>query len=333
VIGRLLARIVNAQAGWAKPFGDFNVRWIGAILRPIRPIKNFLNGKWLGHSIHAVLTDVPIGALTLVIIFDVLDAAGVARLRNAADITLAFGILAMVGAAVAGAADYMDTDDDARVVATVHSTIMVIALVIYLISLVLRLGDSIGDRTVPIVLSIIAYLFLAFGAWVGGEVVYGFGNMVNRHAWRFGSKSSWIKLDVTEIPENTPTAAKAGAQTLVVVRQGDTVYAMHSVCAHAGGPLPEGRIVDGCIECPWHQSRFELATGRAKQGPTTYDQPIYDVRPAEGGGWEVKRVIPSKPIEVSTARGADTSAATSIGDVVDTREPRSWRGDRPGHSA
>ena len=111
--------------------------------------------------------------------------------------------------------------------------------------------------------------------------------MVNRHAWRFGSKSSWIKLDVTEIPENTPTAAKAGAQTLVVVRQGDTVYAMHSVCAHAGGPLAEGKIVDGCIECPWHQSRFELATGRRKQGPTTYDQPIYEVRAAEGGGWEV----------------------------------------------
>jgi hypothetical protein len=98
VIGRLLARIVNSQAGWARPFGDFNVRWIGALLRPIRPVKDFLNGKWLGHSIHAVLTDVPIGALTLVIVFDVLD------FRNAADVTLVFGILAMLGAAVAGAA-------------------------------------------------------------------------------------------------------------------------------------------------------------------------------------------------------------------------------------
>lgn len=335
MIGRLFARIVNAQAGWAKPFGDFNVRWIGALLRPIRPVKNFLNGKWLGHSIHAVLTDVPIGALTLVIIFDVLDAAGAASLRTAADVTLAFGILAMLGAAVAGAADYMDTDDDARVVATVHSTLMVVALIVYVISLVLRLGASTGDRTIPIALSIVAYLIVAFGAWVGGEVVYGFGNMVNRHAWRFGSKSSWVKLDITEIPENTPTAAKAGAQTLVVVRLGDTVYAMHSVCAHAGGPLAEGKIVDGCIECPWHQSRFELVSGRAKQGPTTYDQPIYDVRKAEdgSGGWEVKRVIPSKPIEVSTAEGAHASLAASAGDLPPNGEPRSWRGDRPGHSA
>lgn len=332
MIGRLFARIVNAQAGWAKPFGDFNVRWIGAILRPIRPIKDFLNGKWIGHSVHALLTDVPIGALTLVIVFDILDAAGVASLRTAADLTLALGILAMLAAAVAGMADYMDTDDDARTVATVHGTFMVIALVVYVISLVLRVGSA-GDRTIPIVLSIVAYLILAFGAWIGGEVVYGFGNMVNRHAWRFGSKSSWVKLDVTEIPENTPTAAKAGAQTLVVVRQGTQIHAMHSVCAHAGGPLAEGKIVDGCIECPWHMSRFELGTGRRKQGPTTFDQPVYEVRAAEGGGWEVKRVIPSKPIEIGTSAGAQLPVSSSAGDLVQTGEPRSWRGDRPGHSA
>jgi Rieske Fe-S protein len=110
---------------------------------------------------------------------------------------------------------------------------------------------------------------------------------------------------------------------------------MHSVCAHAGGPLAEGKIVDGCIECPWHQSRFDLVSGRAKQGPTTYDQPIYDVRKAEdgSGGWEVKRVIPSKPIEVSTAEGAHASLAASAGDLPPAGERRSWRGDRPGHSA
>ena len=286
MIGRLLARITYAQAGWARPFGDFNVRWISAVFRPIRPIKDFLHGKWIGHSVHALLTDVPIGALTLVIVFDVLN------LRQAADITLAFGVLAMIGAAVAGAADYSDTDDDPRMVATVHATLMVIALVVYLISLGLRLGDPNGDRTVVIVLSLLGYLIVAGAAWIGGEVVYGLGNMVNRHAWRFGPKSSWTKLDLTEIPENAPTAAKAGAQTLVVVRQGDRVYALHSVCAHAGGPLAEGKIVDGCIECPWHLSRFDLATGQRKQGPSTFDQPSYEVRAADGGGWEVRRVIP-----------------------------------------
>ena len=132
MIGRFFSRLIYAQAGWAKPLGDFNVRWIGAIFRPIRPMKDFLHGKWLGHSVHAALTDVPIGAFTLAILFDIFD------LRSAADWAIGFGILAMIAAAVAGTADYTDTDDDPRMVATVHATIMVIALVVYLISFGLR---------------------------------------------------------------------------------------------------------------------------------------------------------------------------------------------------
>ena len=74
------------------------------------------------------------------------------------------------------------------------------------------------------------------------------------------------------------------------MRDGETVYALHAQCAHAGGPLAEGKLVDGCIECPWHASRFRLSDGKRVQGPTTFDQPRYDVRAAEGGGWEVLRV-------------------------------------------
>ena len=119
---------MNAQAGWARPFGDFNVRWLGALFRPIRPIKDFLNGKWLGHSVHAVLTDVPIGALTLVIVFDLLDLRHGGRhhrscFRHPGDARPPPSPVL---------ADYTDTDDDARMVATVHATFMVIALVVYL---------------------------------------------------------------------------------------------------------------------------------------------------------------------------------------------------------
>ena len=83
---------------------------------------------------------------------------------------------------------------------------------------------------------------------------------------------------------------RAGINDLVLVRIGNTIHAMHSVCAHAGGPLAEGTVVDGCIECPWHYSRFDLEDGRARRGPTVYDQPSYEVRAAEGGGYEVRRV-------------------------------------------
>jgi nitrite reductase/ring-hydroxylating ferredoxin subunit len=52
--------------------------------------------------------------------------------------------------------------------------------------------------------------------------------------------------------------------------------------------LSGGKIVDGCIECPWHGSRFDLATGHARRGPTVYDQPRYEVRRTETG-WEGRR--------------------------------------------
>jgi nitrite reductase/ring-hydroxylating ferredoxin subunit/uncharacterized membrane protein len=303
MIGRLLTRILYAQRGWAEPLGNFNVRWLGAIFRRMWTIKDLLHGKWLGHSIHAAITDVPIGAFTLAIVFDVLDQ------RGAADIALGLGVVAMIGAAVAGAADYTDTDDDTRMVATVHATLMVGALLLYVVSLALRLGAPTADRTLAVALSVVGYLVLTAGAWTGGEVVYALGNMVNRHAWRFGSKSTWTKLDVTDIPENTPTAAKAGAQSLVVVRIESTVYAMHAQCAHAGGPLPQGRLVDGCIECPWHYSRFELATGKRKRGPTTFDQPVYEVRAASDGGWEVRRLIPGHETDATAIAGQPASAA------------------------
>ena len=285
---RFLARLVTAQDGWARPLGDFNHRWLNALFRPIRPLKDFLNGTWIGHPLHAAATDIPIGALLLTVVLDVLGQTA------AADVALVVTILFMLAAAVTGAADYTDTDGAARVRATVHSTLMVVALLLLLISLALRATGG-TDRTIAIALSFIGFLIVTAGAFVGGDVVYLFGNMVSRHAFR-GSGTKWVKLDtgaVTDlatIPEATPTKMKAGVNDLVLVRVGEAVHALHAVCAHAGGPLAEGTVIDGCIECPWHASRFRLSDGRLRQGPALYDQPAYEIRAAEGGGYEVRRM-------------------------------------------
>ena len=72
MLGRYVTRAVDAQTRWSKPLGDFLHHWLGALFHPIRPIQNFLNGTWLGHPVHAVVTDVPIGALTVSIVADVI---------------------------------------------------------------------------------------------------------------------------------------------------------------------------------------------------------------------------------------------------------------------
>ena len=247
-MGRFIARLVAAQDVWARPFGDFNHRWLNALFRPIRPVKDFLNGTWLGHPVHAAVTDLPIGALLLTVILDVLGQ------NAAADIALVATILFMVGAAVAGG----------------------------------------PDRSIAVAVSLVAFLLINAGAYIGGDVVYVLGNMVDRHAFR-GAGTKWVTLetgdvaDLQTLPEATPTKAKAGINDLVLVRMGDTVHALHAVCAHAGGPLAQGSVVDGCVECPWHGSRFRLTDGHARRGPTVYDQPVYEIRAADGGGYEVRR--------------------------------------------
>jgi nitrite reductase/ring-hydroxylating ferredoxin subunit/uncharacterized membrane protein len=284
-MGRLLARLMDAQNGWAKPFGEFNQRWIGAIVRPLTPIKDFLHGRWLGHPTHAAVTDLPIGALTVSIVLDLLGQSA------AADIALVVGILGMLASAISGAADFTDTNGTAMTRASLHSTLMVVSLVLFLASLGIRAGNP-ADRAIPIALSIVAYVVLTAGAYVGGDVVYALGNMVDRHAFR-GRGTKWVALDLgaaSEIPEGKPVKAMAGHNTLVLVRSGDTINGLHEVCAHAGGPLSEGKLVDGCIECPWHGSRFRLTDGAARRGPTVYDQPAFEIRRAESGaGYEARR--------------------------------------------
>jgi nitrite reductase/ring-hydroxylating ferredoxin subunit/uncharacterized membrane protein len=286
MIGRYLARAVDAQTRWSKPFGDFNHRWLGALFHPIRPIQNFLNGTWLGHPVHAVVTDVPVGALTVSIVADLIGQPLVA------DVSMLLGVLAMVAAAVTGLADYTEVDGNARNRATVHGTVMVVTLAVYVVSLVIRSGAP-ADRLAPILLAVVGYLLLSLGAAIGGDLVYLIGTHVDRHAWR-GAGAKWIRLDLgdlPDIPQGGPTKLKAGINDLAVIRDGDRILAVHAQCAHAGGPLAEGELVGDAIQCPWHGSRFRMADGHVVRGPSMYDQPAYDVRRAEAGGWEVRRAV------------------------------------------
>src|SRR5256885_15002335 len=72
-------------------------------------IRNVLNGTWLGEPLHVVLTDVPIGAWTMAIIFDALDSVRDRHeFSRAADTSVAIGLVGAAGAAVTGLTDWSD---------------------------------------------------------------------------------------------------------------------------------------------------------------------------------------------------------------------------------
>ena len=193
-MGRLIARLIAAQDGWARPLGDFNHRWLSALFRPIRPVKDFLNGVWLGHPLHAAATDIPIGTLLLDGRPRPAEPAGGRRRRAGGDDPVharrrrdrrrrlhrhgrhgarpGDAPLDADGRRAAAAADLARTPRRAR-----------------------RPTGRSRSRCRSS-----ASCIVTAGAYVGGDVVYLFGNMVSRHAFR-GAGTKWIKLDTGDVTD------------------------------------------------------------------------------------------------------------------------------------
>ena len=106
--------------------------------------------------------------------------------------------------------------------------------------------------------------------------------MVNRNAWIMGRSPYTAVMPLVDLAEDTPTRATANGEDVVLVRRGETVYAMGQTCAHLGGPLSEGSLEGDCIVCPWHGSQFRLEDGHVVRGPSAYHQPSYAVRIRNG---------------------------------------------------
>jgi nitrite reductase/ring-hydroxylating ferredoxin subunit/DMSO/TMAO reductase YedYZ heme-binding membrane subunit len=68
---------------------------------------------------------------------------------------------------------------------------------------------------------------------------------------------------VDSIPENRAAVVCAGGERVAVFRYNGKLSAVSNVCQHQNGPLGEGRIVDGCITCPWHGYQYKPETGAA----------------------------------------------------------------------
>jgi nitrite reductase/ring-hydroxylating ferredoxin subunit len=91
-----------------------------------------------------------------------------------------------------------------------------------------------------------------------------------------------------ELTEGQPIASTVGTIPVLLVRTGGRIHALADRCTHRGGPLHEGRLEDGCIECPWHASRFALEDGAVVRGPATRPAPVFETR-VFGGRVQVRR--------------------------------------------
>ena len=82
----------------------------------------------------------------------------------------------------------------------------------------------------------------------------------------------WIKVaSAHELGNDEAKTVAAGPQSVALYRIEDEFFATDSICTHGKGLLSEGFVEDGCIECPLHQGRFDIRTGKAQCAPVTVD--------------------------------------------------------------
>jgi nitrite reductase/ring-hydroxylating ferredoxin subunit/uncharacterized membrane protein len=243
-----------------------------------------LHGVWLGHPLHPVLTDIPIGAWTLGVLCDLVAAQrGSDEAARMGDTLTIIGAVAAVPTAIAGIADYSAIDESAIPLATAHGLLNSAGLVLNLLSIRDR---ATGNRSRGVMLSTVAFGILNASAWMGGEMVYHKRVGVD-HSETSDQPQQWqAVLDATDLPERAAKRVEVEGIPVLLYRDGNDVYAIGAVCSHAGGPLDEGTFDGLCVQCPWHDSVFDLRDGRVVHGPATYPEPAYNAR-LHGGQVEV----------------------------------------------
>jgi nitrite reductase/ring-hydroxylating ferredoxin subunit/uncharacterized membrane protein len=239
-------------------------------------VKRLLSGSWLGHRLHPMLTDVPIGAWTSASILDVIGGrAG----RRVARRLVGIGIIASLPTATTGLSDWHDTYGDDKRIGVVHAGANVTALLFQIASWRAR-GK--GHRVRGMALSGVGLGAMTVGGYLGGHLVF---------SQRVGVDVEVPTIDLTgwrpvarfdELQDGRPHGVEVDGVRIALVRRGDLVHAMAAVCSHAGGPLDEGSVEDNALRCPWHGSEYSLFDGSVVRGPATAPQPTYDARVRDG---------------------------------------------------
>jgi nitrite reductase/ring-hydroxylating ferredoxin subunit/uncharacterized membrane protein len=251
---------------------------IRKILKP-GPVKDALSGTWLGHPLHPLLTDVPIGTWTSATLLDLL---GGRASRPAAQRLIGVGLLAAAPTAWSGWSDWADSepaDDQVRRIGIVHASANGVAAALYGASLVARRR---GAHTTGVLLGLAGASAVGAGGWLGGDLAYARGVGVDETAFARGPEDWTPALDASMLADDRPATATVGDVEILLVRRNGTIHALADRCSHRGGALHEGELLDGCIECPLHGTRFRLDDGSVERGPSAYPQPVYEARERAG---------------------------------------------------
>jgi nitrite reductase/ring-hydroxylating ferredoxin subunit/uncharacterized membrane protein len=245
--------------------------------------RDILTGRWLGHSAHPAVVIAPLAGWFAGTLLDVVGGPGAQR---AAQRLVGVGTLAALPAAATGVAEWLTTSKAEERTGTVHAALADGATLMYATSWVLRTRRH---QRAAVAAGLAGVALAGATAFVGGHLSFRRGVGVTTVAFQSGPQD-WeaLELDADASADHAVRGVADGLPFAVVASSatdGDAdsvVHVMESRCSHRGGPLHEGAVVDGCLECPWHGARFDLESGAVRRGPASAPQPVYAVADHDG---------------------------------------------------
>ena len=235
--------------------------------------KDAMNGTWLGHPVHPMLTDIPVGAWSAAFFFDLVGA------HDAADASVGLGVLAAAPTALAGIADWADTIGEERKVGVVHAASNLVATGLYATSFIARKS---GHRGSGIATAMLGATCATVGGFLGGVLAYRKGAGVDRNAFEEPPTDFTDAAAFDDLTEGKAKRVKVKGIPVMLLRKGHEVYAIGDRCPHRGGPLHKGTLDGDVVTCPWHGSEFDVRTGGVVHGPSAAPALLFETRVEEG---------------------------------------------------
>ena len=234
-----------------------------------------------GHPIHPMLIPFPLAFLAGGFLFDILGVL----LEHPALWSVGFyltisGVGAGLLAAIPGFIDYFFTvppKSSGKERATRHMLAMLAVVTLFAIAWFLRDGSASTPSTITLALEAIGAALLGIGGWMGGTLVgrnlisvdhrYANAGRWKETAYRVEGKEPIVVAGSEELEVNQMKLLHIGGKRIVLGRTEDGYVAFDDSCTHAGGSLAGGVMICGTVQCLWHGSQFDVASGKVQAGP------------------------------------------------------------------
>jgi nitrite reductase/ring-hydroxylating ferredoxin subunit/uncharacterized membrane protein len=253
-----------------------------------------------GHPIHPMLIPFPFAYLFGAACIDtVAYAADKPRWYPTARHMRVLGLGTALAAAVPGLIDYflaVPPKSSAARRATYHGAANLSAVAV-LSAVAAGRRDDRQPRPWELTAQLGAASLMAFAGWLGGTLVY--RNQIGVDH-RYADAGKWqekalppdastaVGIDVgapDDLAVDQMALLRLGDRRVVLARTEDGFVAFDDRCTHKGGPLSDGTLACGTVQCPWHGSQFNVRTGQVVHGPADAPVQVHSVTERGGRLW------------------------------------------------